>query len=134
MSPEILVATDFSEISQRALDFAFALGNQMGAKTVLVHVVEPIEAGDNLDEEARDFHDDLLRKAQASLESEFRRCGIPEGESLALLGPRVSTLLDLAEQRKPWLMVFGRNCQSTHQAGVGLKFLVQSNRPVLSIG
>ena len=76
MSQEILVATDFSEISQRALDFAFALGNQMGAKTVLVHVVEPIEADDSLDEEARAFHEDLLKKAQASWPKGLHTAGI----------------------------------------------------------
>ena len=37
----ILVPTDFSDVSRKALDYALPLARQHGAKIVLIHVVEP---------------------------------------------------------------------------------------------
>ncbi len=130
---EILVATDFSPNSQRAFDFAVDLGRRVGAKITLVHVVEPIDKPDQADEESRLFHEQLLRQAQANLRAEFERLKEPVGDCLACLGSRVTTLITLAEERSPWMVVFGRQAQETRQAGIGLKFLVQSPAPVLSI-
>lgn len=42
----ILVPTDFSEPSKKALDYAVRLAEQFGAKLALLHVVEPIPAPD----------------------------------------------------------------------------------------
>lgn len=131
--PEILVATDFSPNAQRAFDFAVDLGRRIGAKITLVHVVEPIDRPDQADEESRLFHEQLLKQAQINLKTEFERLQEPVGDCLACLGSRVATLMTLAEERSPWLVVFGRQAQQTRQPGIGLKFLVESPAPVLSI-
>jgi universal stress protein A len=39
----ILVPTDFSEVSQKALEFAVPIAKQFGARITMVHVIEPLQ-------------------------------------------------------------------------------------------
>lgn len=129
MNREILVATDFSPLSRRATDFAALLAREAGARLGLVHVIEPIEDPASADEDSRSFHQALLEKATRNLESESQRLGNENLEKFALIGPRVETLLQMAQRRKPMMMVVGRD----DHPGVGLRFEVQASCPVLSV-
>ena len=42
----IIVPIDFSDSSQRALDYAVRVAEQFGAKLILLHVVEPVATPD----------------------------------------------------------------------------------------
>ena len=132
----VLIATDFSPLSQRAADRAADLANRLGAELRFVHVVEPIEDPDTADPETRAFHEELLEKARAHLQAELERVSATRAEAVALLGPRALTLLNLSQQVQPVMLVMGssmREYPSNHQAGISLQVLVQANVPVLCV-
>jgi universal stress protein A len=65
MFQHILVPTDLTDASRRALDLALALASPDGARVTLLHVIERIP---NLDDrELRTFYDQLERDARMRL-------------------------------------------------------------------
>ena len=132
----IVVATDFSPLSQRAADYAAKLATSCEAQLCVVHVVEPIEHPATADEESRAFHAELLEKAQVKLDAEVERLGDPLIVRRVELGHRASTMVALVRALDPLMLVMGSSIQewpTTHRVGTSLQFLVQAPCPVLFV-
>ncbi|HEY5891761.1 MAG TPA: universal stress protein [Chthoniobacterales bacterium] len=86
---KILVPTDFSETSRKALQYAIAFAKQFGAKITLLHVIEPppeseerIYAETSLEEVMRPVREQLETLATSAIESKLLdttlvRVGVP---------------------------------------------------------
>jgi nucleotide-binding universal stress UspA family protein len=108
----ILVAIDFSEVSERLLEQAFRLAEAFGAALRIVHVAAPdpafvsFEAGP---QSVRDKRAEELRKEHRALQymgERARERGI-EAKTLLLQGPTVESLLDQADKVRADLILAG---------------------------
>jgi nucleotide-binding universal stress UspA family protein len=134
--PVVLVATDFSPLSMRAVDCAAVLAARVGAELRLVHVVESIDKPNTLDPETYDFHEQLLSSARTHLSDELKRIPYGKSQGIALLGPRAATLLELANRVKPWMMILGcslRDYSLTQSAGISFHMLMKAACPILCV-
>ena len=134
----ILVATDFSELSDRALMQGANLAGRFNLPLFLVHAVEPIADPGEDDEETELFHDQLLQKARENLALQTRNLSVESVQvtALAELGPRVQTLVKLSEEQKPRYLVMGHSVRTMDGAphvGISLKVLCMANCPVLMV-
>jgi nucleotide-binding universal stress UspA family protein len=135
----ILVPTDFSEISQRALEYAKSIAKQGNSELLLVHVnlpvdlITPPEAAWIDEAEIQAQQEEQLEQSGAALCSEGY-----QAKAISLTGPLYAKLLSAVQQYKVDLIVLG-----TH-AKKGLeRFLLGSDAeamlrrahcPVLSVG
>ena len=106
----VLVATDFAESSQRALDFALALANRLRAKLTLVHAAEipayayeafvypTAEVVNALNASARRQLNTLLASVQKTL---------PDADAILRHGAAWQQILSTAEQTRADLIVIG---------------------------
>ena len=97
MFENILVPTDLTENSRKALDIAVKLAsNEDAAKITLLHVVETIEGAG--EEEFKDFYERLEKRAAKGMEKmadEFRDRGISIDWKI-LYGNRVREIVKFA--------------------------------------
>jgi nucleotide-binding universal stress UspA family protein len=104
----ILVPTDFSETSQRALEYAKAIARQDHSQLLLVHVsppmtlITPPEAAWIDDSEIRSAEADLLEQSGAALRSEGYRA-----RTISLTGALYDELLSAVKQNEVDLIVLG---------------------------
>jgi nucleotide-binding universal stress UspA family protein len=135
----ILVPTDFSEASQRAIEYAKAIARQGNSELLLVHVSPPIdlvtppEAAWIDIAEIQSLHEEKLEQSGAALRSEGYRA-----RAISLVGPLYDELLNAVKQYQVDLIVVG-----TH-GRTGLDRLLlgsdaeavlrHASCPVLSIG
>lgn len=89
----ILVPTDFTAVSDRAMALAAELAASFGAEIVLLHAVEPVDA-DGDSPEIDGFHESLKAKAAEEL-----RAGRERIEALGV-GARATV-----EVKKRWLSI-----------------------------
>lgn len=135
----ILVPTDFSEVSERALDFAKSLAKQGNSELLLVHVNPPVnlitppEAAWIDTSEIESMREEQLEQNSAALRSEGYRA-----RALSLTGELNDELLQAIKENNVDLIVLG-----THGRKGLDRFLVGSDAealfrhvhcPVLSIG
>jgi nucleotide-binding universal stress UspA family protein len=135
----ILVPTDFSDVSQRALEYAKALAKQGNSELLLVHVDPPInlitppEAAWIDGSEIQAMHEERLDQSRAELVSDGYRA-----RAISLTGPLYDELRSAIEQYKVDLIVLG-----THGRKGLDRLLLGSNAeamlrhvrcPVLSVG
>ena len=98
----IMVATDFSERSDRALRRATLLAQQFQAAIVLVHVVDADQPRRIVDSE-RDEAEALLSELAATLrDADGVNC-----QTLVILSAPFAGVLQAVEERKPDLLVLG---------------------------
>jgi nucleotide-binding universal stress UspA family protein len=136
----ILVPTDYSEVSQRALDYAKTIARQGNSELLLVHVNQPVEfvtppvaaAWAELPQ-IQALQEERLEHISARLRSEGYR-----SRAISLLGPLYDELLHAVKQYKVDLIVLG-----THGKKGLERFLLgsdaeallrQAHCPVLSVG
>jgi nucleotide-binding universal stress UspA family protein len=104
----ILVPTDFSEISQRALDYAKVIAKQGNSELLLVHVNPPIdfitppEAAWIDASEVQSVQEEQLEQSGAALRSEGFRA-----QAISVTGPLYDELLSTVKQYKVDLIVLG---------------------------
>ncbi len=136
----ILFATDFEVLANRALPFALGLADRFGAKLYAVHVIPQEayafahpDAVERFLKEARDFASCKLNQIVASLQHQGRRCEVLLGEGVA-----AEVITGFAEAHAADLLVVG----TSSRAGLG-KFFVGSVAeqiireapcPVLTVG
>ena len=123
---EILVAIDFSEVTDSLLDQACRLAEAFGAALRIVHVAAPdpdfvgFEAGP---QSVRSQRAEGLRKEHHSLQymgERLKRRGV-EAKALLLQGPTVETILKHAGEERVDLIIAG-----SHGRGKLYKALVGS--------
>ena len=104
----ILVPTDFSEISQRALDYAKAIAKLGNSELLLVHVNPPVnlitppEAAWVDLSEVQSLQEEQLEQSGAALRSEGFRA-----QAISVTGPLYDELLSTVKQYKVDLIVLG---------------------------
>lgn len=133
---EILVAFDFSDSSDRALEYAQAISSQHSSRLLLVHVVEghvPVTPGTEwIEESAVRTAEQVEAAGMALREQGFK------AESLNRLGALSSQVRELAEARDVDLIVAGTHAgQGLDRAifGSNAEKLARSiNCPVMLIG
>jgi nucleotide-binding universal stress UspA family protein len=135
----ILVPTDFTEISQRALDYAKTIATRGSSELLLVHVnppmdlITPPEAAWIDTTEVQSLHEEQLEQSGAALRSEGFRA-----RAISVTGPLYDQILSSVKQYKADLIVLG-----THGKKGLERFLLGSDAeavlrhadcPVLSVG
>jgi nucleotide-binding universal stress UspA family protein len=106
----IVAATDFSDPSRTALEFAARLARQTGAALHVVHVEDPLLA-----EAARQSGFDLSKDTAEEL-GRFLAAVTPAADAAprrhVVRGPAVDAILDVAEQQRADLVVVGSHGMS----------------------
>jgi len=135
----ILVPTDFSDVSQRALEYAKTLAKQGDSELLLVHVDPPVnlitppEAAWIDQSEIQSMHEEQLQQSGAGLISEGYRA-----LAISLTGPLYDQLLSAIEEYKVDLIVLGthgRKGMDRLLLGSDAEALLRHARcPVLSVG
>ncbi len=141
----ILLATDFSQWTTKAVDFAFHLAGCFGAEIYMVHGIEPIAnvaVDDEEDDEDSDFDDffgELIEKSTARLEELVTRAQ-EEGISARFhieIGQRWRIILDQASTEDVDMIILGRRAYKDHQdislGTTSQRVYFGSSRPVLTV-
>lgn len=105
----ILLATDFSEYSDKAREYACILAQSLGASITLLHAIQPIYGLDPNDTELKDWYRNLEKQLEAKLEKEldyFRKREIPASGSL-IFGTPWDVVISFAEEEEMDLIVVG---------------------------
>jgi nucleotide-binding universal stress UspA family protein len=135
----IVVATDFSSVSQRAFEVAAQVARNYGSRLVLVHVISPVSAPPLTGAESRQFEMDSwhARQKLTELAADPSVRGLDVRTTLAL-GAVGEEVMDVVDNQKGDLLVVG-----TH-GGHGLEKLLigsmaealfrGSSVPVITVG
>ena len=101
----ILVPTDLTERTEKALQLAGRLGSRAGARVTLIHVTETIQ-GLSLDE-VKPFYDRLERKARKAMEALTRRAreDAPAAARVLVRGRRAEEIVKYAAANEVDLIV-----------------------------
>lgn len=133
----ILVGTDFSENSDRAFDKACEIAQHMGERVHLLHVVEPVDDPDSQDPETQEFYAALTSRSEARLAAEQAANTRPVQVTCSVeIGPRVPTLLRVAEELQADLLVMGSQPwteDTPPRLGVSQKVALTCPRPVMLV-
>jgi universal stress protein A len=108
----VLVPTDFSECSRKALRYAVPLARQFGAKIVLVHIAQCHYVGSEIDDlELAQFEKRIVADYQERLEKMAAEQGARDlpFETIAWVGKVVPEIISAAKATKADLIVI-----STH--------------------
>src|SRR5271165_2342997 len=104
----ILVPTDFSDVSQRALEYAKTIAKEQNSELMLVHVnppinlITPLEGAWDEECEIRRQMEEQLEQSGAALRSEGYRA-----RAISITGALYNELLSAIEQYKVDLIVMG---------------------------
>lgn len=142
MFKKILCPVDFSESSDRALDYALALAKRHGGRVVVMHVLPTVLA----DPEAYPYLTEPVLASGEARDRAYRRLGdfvhraLTDGIGAEVIledGDVVEEVLKKAERRETDLVVMGthgrRGFQRLLLGSVTERVLRQSEAPVLSI-
>jgi nucleotide-binding universal stress UspA family protein len=107
MFKNILVPTDLSEKSKKALDIALNLGSEKEGRITLLHVVEIIEGDDQ--EDFGEFYEKLRARAEKKMADiagryESRNWSI---DNQVLIGKRVNEIVRFAYEHEMDLIILG---------------------------
>lgn len=134
----ILLATDFSQSSARATEYAFELAECMKAEVFLVHGIEPIAgAEEGEDGDFDEFFGELMKKSEGELEklvAEAEERGVTARFHIEI-GARWKIVLAQAEAEDVDLVILGRrHYGEDEEVSLGTtsqRVFFGSNRPVL---
>ena len=114
MFHRIIVPTDLTSASQRAVDLALALASPQDAQVTLLHVVELIP---NLgDHELRTFYDRLERDARDGLRNLAAHAHVPGRVEIVqelVFGRRADEIVKMAKERDADLVIL-QHSQDSH--------------------
>ncbi len=139
----ILLATDFSRWTARAVEFAFELGRCFDAEVLIVHGIEPIAdaAVDEDDEDGHfdDFFGELTEKSRANLEelvSQAEEQGVAARFHIEV-GQRWRIINGYADEFDVDMIILGRRTYKDHldlsMGTTSQKVYFSSHRPVLTV-
>jgi len=135
----ILVPTDFSDISQRALEYAKVIAKQGNSELLLVHVNPPIDLITSPEaawidvSEVQSLREEQLKRSGASLRSEGFRA-----RAISVTGPLYDEILSNVKQYKVDLIVLGthgkKGLERLMLGSDAEAVLRHAGCPVLSVG
>ena len=121
---KILFATDFSEHSERGLDYALSLAQEYNAELTLLHVLEDIPASEDLASATRD----AMRRLEELVPSEPRNwCAI---QAKVRLGRPYQEIIQLSLEAQTDLVILG--VRGRH--AVGLTLFGSTSHRVIQLG
>jgi nucleotide-binding universal stress UspA family protein len=139
----ILVPLDFSESTDALLDHAAKLAQSLGARVVLLHVVEPVASyipvGASMDVLAAPIQENLPDEEiiQKRLDQLAVRLGSIPTVSHAVVGTAVSEIIDCAESEDATYILLGSHGHGAlyhlFSGSVVTGVLKKSTRPVIVI-
>lgn len=136
----IVLASDFSDQSRGAEEYARMLAQKCGATLNVVHAIEPIMGVEDEDShEFEEFYRRLIDRAEHEVEARIAAWG----DRLIVkqhirIGPRWKTVLEVADEENADLVVLGRRSytSSNKRAPIGTtsqKVFFGASRPVLFV-
>lgn len=132
----ILLATDFSEVSGRARDFACTVARGLGCGVHLLHVIEPVDEPGSSDPDTEAFYRQLEDQARDSMAREVEAVKPLEASSSILVAPRYQGILDKAGELGVQAIVLGTHpLKDSAPAYVGTSHKVawKADRPVILV-
>ncbi|NOX60593.1 MAG: universal stress protein [Chloroflexi bacterium] len=139
MIQHILFATDGSAPAERAADFAASLARRYNAKLTVLHAFHPVPTILGEPEYSRKLYktlneaEDLVEDVAARL----REQGVEHVETTTVEGRAVPAILDVANTRKPDLIVLGARGRSPWQGmilgSVSMAVTQRAECPVLVV-
>jgi len=105
MFKNILVPTDLSEKSSRALEIALDMAKRSDSRVTLLHVIERIEDSD--EEEFQSFYDKLASKARLKMKEMIKQYSAKnvEIDKEIIFGNRVGEIVDFARKHAVDLII-----------------------------
>lgn len=138
----VLLATDFSERSRAAEDYALDFAAARGAAIHIVNAIEPIIGLKPSDEDAsefEEFYDKLVARSEQQVEVRIERWSELNliVQHHVQIGPRWQVILECADRVGADLIVLGRRSYTAEeQISLGTtsqKVFFGSSRPVLCV-
>jgi nucleotide-binding universal stress UspA family protein len=143
MIQSILLITDGSAPAERAANFAASLATHYQAKVIVLHAFPPLPG--HLDSylgqpsygQALQKTLEEARSLVGSVANRLHELGVTDVDTEILEGPAVSTILNMAEARKPDLLVMGARGLGTWQGvilgSVSMAITQRAECPVLVV-
>lgn len=140
-NPLILVGTDLSPSSFRAIRTAEALRRRSGGRLHLVHITPPVMGDNWLQNDAliqqlpANLEDTLIKDLSKRLEKQLLACEA-QGTFEVLRGKAADTLLELAESRSANLLIVGHRGAEERPmflGSVSAKLIAMSHVPVMVV-
>jgi nucleotide-binding universal stress UspA family protein len=108
----ILCPTDFSECSLNAIEYASRIGEQYGAKLILIHVSNKedflkLNPGREDNDFQRDFLKEKLNNLKKTVQAESIPLGLESCEGMILEGDVIEVMLNAIEETDCQLVVMG---------------------------
>jgi nucleotide-binding universal stress UspA family protein len=136
--PSILVASDLSKSSDKALEAAENLRKKSKGKIHVIHVTPYPEQWDWLTNDVvmnyypENFREQLINGLNNQLSAQLERCGV-EGTSEILMGPTVQTIIKFTSEARADLLILGHKEKGgvLRLSGVAAKIMSSATIPVL---
>ena len=104
----VLAATDLSDASTDALEWARDLAHTIGSPLLAVHVVEPVAVTQRWQPYLEKAHQDRVADARARLQRQLEPfAGSVKSEGVVEIGHAADTIAFMADQRRPRAIVMG---------------------------
>lgn len=134
----ILVATDFSETSGTAVEWAGDLARDLGIPVVVAHAVEPIRVPSQWRPIAEESDERRLSDARAKLEGLSARLhGVKKGQTVVWLGSPADSIASIADEQGAGLIVMGltgdQGPAAARPGSIAYRVLSQALVPVLVV-
>ncbi len=115
MLKSILLATDGSEAAAHAADMVATLAKQFDATVIVLHVFPSVPTTWGEPHYSRALHDTLshAKALTTAIADRIRTWGVANVEEDAVSGQPVTAILDVANIRKPDMLVLGARGLST---------------------
>jgi nucleotide-binding universal stress UspA family protein len=134
----ILAATDFSESSLAAVEYAAQLARHFSAKLILAHVVEPLIAPGPWRSFAQESDETRSAEARIRLKSLAEEsCPAQDCETLAPVGRAADVIGSLAEEQEAQVVVMGLSSAqgpfAPRPGSIAYRVLTSATVPVLVV-
>jgi nucleotide-binding universal stress UspA family protein len=134
----VLVATDFSDTSTRALRWAAKVAQEIASPLLLVHVVEPIAVASQWRPYVAQAEEARLADARAQMQGLVKHfAGSVKCDSLVENGRAAESIASIADQRRATVIVMGlagsHGPMGSHPGSIAYRVLCSASVPVLVV-
>ena len=133
----ILVATDFSDASDAALQWGLNAARELSLPLILAHVVQPLSVPPKWQPYVVEPDEERIARARAKLVSLSQRCGTQTCEVVVSKGAPPDAIASIAEEHRAGLIVVGLASDlgplAPRPGSIAYQILTRSNIPVLVV-